>query len=61
MVEEKVKEVLCWSCIHPLSVPGSAHIACAWKRGGRHKVWFYEGFNPNYPVLIYECEGYEKK
>ena len=55
------KKVLCCDCKHTMEVPGSAHIACAWRRGHRDKVWYYEGFDPNYPNPVFKCEGYEKE
>ncbi len=52
------ERVLCPGCRHKMKVPGSAHIACVWRRGGSHHVWFYEGFDPNYPVPVFGCEGF---
>lgn len=50
--------VLCWTCRHRMAVPGSCYIVCAWQRGSRRHVGFYEGFDPNYPNPVTECEGY---
>ena len=55
-----MEKILCWDCKHKMKVPGSADIACAWKRGHRKHVWFYEGFNPEFPILITKCKGFEK-
>lgn len=54
------KPVLCGTCQNKMMVPGSAHIECAWRRKSTAHVWFYEGFNPNYPVPVFECEGYKE-
>jgi|GEM_PF-6570316 len=55
-----MSEVLCWDCKFKMKVPDSAHIECAWQRGHRGHVWFYEGFDPNYPHPIFECKGFQK-
>lgn len=54
------EKVLCWACKNRMRVPGSAHIACAWRREGNHHVNFFEGFDPNYPNPVFECEGFEE-
>ena len=53
-------DILCGRCKNKMKVPGSAHIECAWRRGGTTHVWFYEGFDPGYPRPVTECEGFEK-
>lgn len=53
-------DILCWHCINKMYVPGSAHIACAWRRNSRKHVWFYEGFDPNYPKPVTECDGFKE-
>jgi len=57
--EGDMSGVLCWHCKHKMRVPGSALIECAWRRGSTEHVWFFEGFDPNYPKPVLECEGYE--
>ncbi len=53
-------KVLCRDCGNKMRVPGSAHIECAWRRGHLKHVWFYEGFDPNYPTPVVECGGYQQ-
>ena len=53
-------KILCWDCKNKMKVPGSAHIACAWKRGHKGHVWFYEGFDPAYPVCVTKCDGFKQ-
>jgi len=54
------KRVLCWDCKNKMKVPGSANIACAWRRGHTNHVWFFEAFDPNYPCPVFQCKGYKK-
>lgn len=54
------KKVLCWDCKNKMKVPGSCHIACCYRRKSKSHVWFYEGFDPNYPKPVVECKGFEK-
>ena len=56
----KETKVLCGTCQNKMKVPGSAHIECCWRRKSTGHVWFYEGFNPSYPVPVFECEGYKE-
>ena len=51
-------KTLCVTCKNKMTVPGSALIECCWRRGHKKHVWFFEGFSPNYPKQITECEGY---
>ena len=53
-------KVLCYDCGNKMRVPGSAHIGCAWRRGHTKHVWFYEGFDPNFPVPVTVCDGYKQ-
>ncbi len=53
-------DILCWRCINKMRVPGSAHIECAWRRGNTKHVWFYEGFDPDYPNPVIKCDGFKE-
>jgi hypothetical protein len=55
-----MSKLICGDCKFKMKVPGSAHIECAWRRGHRGHVWFYEGFDPGYPNPIFECDGFQK-